>query len=97
MKMALEKIAFLPFGNAGILAALVFGIWFFLAVEGVTGEENAIAAAVAEELKKVGVPADAYADATFLAAPVGSMSATIAPVCSLATASATGSFGAGGS
>ena len=31
----------------------------FLAVEGVTGEEKAIAAAVAEELKKVGVPADA--------------------------------------
>lgn len=26
---------FLPFGFAGVLAALVFGIWFFLAVEGV--------------------------------------------------------------
>ena len=34
---------FLPFGNAGILAALVFGIWFFLAVEGVplAAEESA--------------------------------------------------------
>jgi ethanolamine permease len=27
--------AFLPFGVAGVLAALVYGIWFFLAVEGV--------------------------------------------------------------
>jgi len=27
--------AFLPYGVSGILAALVFGIWFFLAVEGV--------------------------------------------------------------
>jgi ethanolamine permease len=27
--------SFLPFGFAGILAALVYGIWFFLAVEGV--------------------------------------------------------------
>ncbi len=27
--------AFLPFGYTGILAALVYGIWFFLAVEGV--------------------------------------------------------------
>ncbi|MGJ9404193.1 ethanolamine permease [Arthrobacter sp. KK5.5] len=27
--------AFLPFGFSGVLAALVFGIWFFLAVEGV--------------------------------------------------------------
>lgn len=27
--------AFLPFGYSGILSALVFGIWFFLAVEGV--------------------------------------------------------------
>ncbi|MET1036249.1 MAG: ethanolamine permease [Arthrobacter sp.] len=27
--------AFLPFGIPGVLAALVFGIWFFLAVEGV--------------------------------------------------------------
>ena len=30
-----------------------------LSVEGVTGEEKAIAAAVTEELKKVGVPASA--------------------------------------
>ncbi len=27
--------AFLPFGVSGVLAALVFGIWFFLAIEGV--------------------------------------------------------------
>lgn len=27
--------AFLPFGISGVLAALVFGIWFFLAIEGV--------------------------------------------------------------
>ena len=27
--------AFLPFGYAGVLSALVYGIWFFLAVEGV--------------------------------------------------------------
>ncbi|MGL4551528.1 MAG: M20/M25/M40 family metallo-hydrolase, partial [Gemmataceae bacterium] len=31
----------------------------FLAVEGVTGEEAAIAAAVSDELKKAGVPASA--------------------------------------
>ena len=31
----------------------------FLSVEGVTGEEAAIAAAVSDELKKVGVPASA--------------------------------------
>ena len=31
----------------------------FLAVEGVTGQEAAIAAAVSDELKKVGVPASA--------------------------------------
>ncbi len=35
--------AFLPFGVSGVLAALVFGIWFFLAVEGVplAAEETA--------------------------------------------------------
>ncbi|MGM7668560.1 ethanolamine permease [Microbacterium sp. A93] len=35
--------AFLPFGFSGVLAALVFGIWFFLAVEGVplAAEETA--------------------------------------------------------
>ncbi|MCO1337977.1 ethanolamine permease [Kocuria polaris] len=35
--------AFLPFGISGALAALVFGIWFFLAVEGVplAAEESA--------------------------------------------------------
>lgn len=35
--------AFLPFGIPGVLAALVFGIWFFLAVEGVplAAEETA--------------------------------------------------------
>ncbi|RZU63587.1 ethanolamine permease [Zhihengliuella halotolerans] len=35
--------AFLPFGISGVLAALVFGIWFFLAVEGVplAAEESA--------------------------------------------------------
>ncbi|KGM13745.1 ethanolamine permease [Cellulomonas bogoriensis] len=27
--------AFIPFGYSGVLAALVFGIWFFLAIEGV--------------------------------------------------------------
>lgn len=32
---ALGSSAFLPFGVAGILAAFVYGIWFFLAVEGV--------------------------------------------------------------
>ncbi|GAA5167103.1 ethanolamine permease [Pseudonocardia eucalypti] len=32
---ALGASAFLPFGVAGVLAALVYGIWFFLAVEGV--------------------------------------------------------------
>ena len=26
---------FIPYGYAGVLAALVYGIWFFLAVEGV--------------------------------------------------------------
>lgn len=35
--------SFLPFGTSGVLAALVFGIWFFLAVEGVplAAEESA--------------------------------------------------------
>ncbi|WP_178946065.1 ethanolamine permease [Kocuria sp. TGY1127_2] len=35
--------SFLPFGFAGVLAALVYGIWFFLAVEGVplAAEETA--------------------------------------------------------
>jgi len=32
---ALGASAFIPFGYAGILSALVYGIWFFLAVEGV--------------------------------------------------------------
>lgn len=32
---ALGASAFLPFGVAGVLASLVYGIWFFLAVEGV--------------------------------------------------------------
>ncbi|MEV0700695.1 ethanolamine permease [Saccharopolyspora sp. NPDC050389] len=32
---ALGASAFLPFGYAGVLASLVYGIWFFLAVEGV--------------------------------------------------------------
>ncbi|HVK23972.1 MAG TPA: ethanolamine permease [Actinokineospora sp.] len=32
---AVGASAFLPFGFAGVLASLVFGIWFFLAVEGV--------------------------------------------------------------
>jgi ethanolamine permease len=27
--------SFIPFGYAGVLAALVYGIWFFLAIEGV--------------------------------------------------------------
>ncbi len=35
--------AFLPFGISGVMAALVFGIWFFLAIEGVplAAEETA--------------------------------------------------------
>ena len=36
----------------------------FLSVEGVTGEEKAIAAAVSSELKKVGVPAELHHYAT---------------------------------
>ena len=32
---AVGASSFLPFGLAGVLAALVYGIWFFLAVEGV--------------------------------------------------------------
>ncbi|MGO1053431.1 ethanolamine permease [Crossiella sp. CA198] len=32
---AVGASAFLPFGYAGILAAFVYGIWFFLAIEGV--------------------------------------------------------------
>ena len=32
---ALGASAFIPFGYAGVLSALVYGIWFFLAVEGV--------------------------------------------------------------
>ncbi|MFL4475114.1 ethanolamine permease [Paeniglutamicibacter sp. MACA_103] len=40
---SLGSSAFLPFGVSGVLAALVFGIWFFLAVEGVplAAEETA--------------------------------------------------------
>lgn len=40
---AVGASAFLPFGVTGVLAALVFGIWFFLAVEGVplAAEESA--------------------------------------------------------
>ncbi|SFS64326.1 ethanolamine permease [Saccharopolyspora flava] len=72
---------FLPFGYAGVLASLVYGIWFFLAVEGVplAAEEardprrdmpRGIIAAVSVLL--------VFAAAILLVAPGGSGSAAIA-------------------
>ncbi|SDZ53851.1 ethanolamine:proton symporter, EAT family [Saccharopolyspora shandongensis] len=73
--------AFLPFGYAGVLASLVYGIWFFLAVEGVplAAEEardprkdmpRGIIAAIAVLL--------VFAAAILVVAPGGAGSATIA-------------------
>ncbi|MCI2418727.1 ethanolamine permease [Saccharopolyspora sp. K220] len=78
---ALGASTFLPFGYAGVLASLVYGIWFFLAVEGVplAAEEarnprkdmpRGIIAAVAVLL--------VFAAAILLVAPGGAGSSAIA-------------------
>ncbi|MEU6270285.1 ethanolamine permease [Saccharopolyspora shandongensis] len=78
---AVGASAFLPFGYAGVLASLVYGIWFFLAVEGVplAAEEardprrdmpRGIIAAIAVLL--------VFAAAILVVAPGGAGSATIA-------------------